>query len=552
MKQHIMKQRIARNTFTVFSANILQAALGFSVAAFIAAVFGSAGEVDAFFIAAPLPILIGQFTLSVSLVGIMPHYQRLCERQGRDKALQEIAPLFWTWSLIALFIGALGFFATEPIARALAPGFEGERLTLLVKYLRWAMLATPFISAAGFLQALENADGHFFRPAFARPLITTFAFGALVTMFSDAGLEPFFVGLFVGALLTCLWQFLEVRSFGSLPLTIRGVSNTWRTVRSAALSMAFARGMGQGSELALQIIASLAAAGVVATYGFSFKIAAIPLMLSVSMALALFPAQSAAYAKDDPAESMRILWRGVNALTILGAFFGGFFYVWAEPLVILLYERGDFNPALTTEVAQTIRIFSLGLIVISANNAIANGFWAAQRMKERIIIEAIAIGILLLVAALTIQSLGPVGLAVAFVAQYIFLFFVGLWLLERNRDASRSHTDGYLLRLATFARVVVITGICVTLAAIFLPDSEIFRDFGYPARIGLIGLGGIGFSVVYFLGLYAFKVEEVRSLFQRFLSVLFHENRRLDAPDLRVETTQTSSKLESRQPAGKE
>ncbi len=547
-----MKQRIARNTFTVFSANILQAALGFSVSAFIAATFGSAGEVDAFFIAAPLPILIGQFTLSVSLVGVMPHYQRLCELQGRDKALREIAPLFWTWSLIALFIGALGFFATEPIAQALAPGFDAERLTLLVKYLRWAMLATPFISAAGFLQALENADGHFFRPAFARPLITAFALGSLVTLFSDSGLEPFFIGLFAGALLTSIWQFIEVRSFGAFPFSTRGVSKVWQSVRSAALSMAFARGMGQSAELALQVIASLAAAGVVATYGFSFKIAAIPLMLSVSMALALFPAQSAAYAKDDPAESMRILWRGVNALTILGAFFGGFFFIWAEPLVILLYERGDFNPALTIEVARTIRIFSLGLIVISANNAIANGFWAAKRMKERIVLEAIAIGILLLVAALTIKDFGPAGLAGAYVAEFTFLFFVGLWRLEKTEGAAGKHIKAYLSRLSTFARVVVISGICVTAGVILLPDNELFRNLSYPERIGLIGVGGVGFSIVYFGGLFALRIEEIQSLLQKVLGFIANRRASTNAPEMQPTPTDKPTSLEEPQTIGKE
>ncbi len=543
-----MRHRIARNTFTVFSANIIQAALGFSVSAFVAATYGSSGEVDAFFIAAPLPILLGQFTLSISLVAITPHYQRLSESHGRTSALRKIAPLFWSWSLLVLTLTTIGYFAIEPLAIALAPGFDSQRLTLLVTYLRWAVLAAPFISLAGFLQALENADGHFFRPAFARPLITAIAFGAVVTAVADQGLEPFFIGLFVGAALTSLWQFLEVRSFGSddsassFPLTLRGAKQVWTSIRSTALSMALARGMGQGAELGLQIIATLATAGVVAVYGFSFKIAAIPLMLSISLALALFPAQSAAYAKNNPAESLRILWRGVNALAILGAFFGGFFFVWAEPLVILLYERGDFNPALTANVAQTIRIFSLGLMVIAANNAIANGFWAAKRMKERIILESFANAILLILAGLFIKSHGPIALAGSYVTCYTFLFFVGLWMLEKNESPSKSRMWAYLTRLATFGRVAAVTGICILLGSTLSPSNQFFRELSHIAQIGVLGIGGLGFALVFFAGLYALKVDEAYYLLEKLTLRLSRKPRALDGQSDNVDASTTKER----------
>ena len=547
-----MKHRITRNTLTVFSANILQAALGFSVSAFVAAVFGNAAEVDAFFIAAPIPILIGQFTLSISLVALTPYYQRLCETDGHERALMTIAPLFWTWCAIVVVIGAVGFFLTKPLAQTLAPGFKSERLALLVTYLRWSFLATPFISVSGLMQALENADGHFFRPAFVRPLITAMSLGAVITFFTNNGLEPFFVGMFSGAVLGAIWQFLEVRSFGPFPVSLRGVGQIWRAVRGPALSMALARSIGQGAELGLQMIASLAAVGVVAIYGFSFKIAAIPLMLSISLALALFPAQSAALARNNVAESLRILWRGVNALTILGAFFGAFFFVWAEPLVILLYERGDFNPTLTAQAAQTIRVFSLGLMVIAANNAIANGFWAARRMKERITLEAVSIVILLSVAALTITKLGATGLAVAYVADYTFLFFVGLWLLEKDEAPAGSRLSAYFKRLATFAKVSIVTILSIGLGALLAPSGQFFRGLDMTARFGLLAAEALGFTIFFFTGLYLAKVSEARDLIHKVVSRFA----RASNPSVAITATTKSTKAKSakldNQPAGVE
>lgn len=503
-----MKHQITHNTFIVFSANIFSMLFGYGASALVAAQYGSAPEVDAFFIALPLPMIIGYFILSVALVALVPHYQRLSSELGLHQAQRKIAPLFWASALLTLMISVLLFFTGESVATALAPGFDTQRHQLLAGYLQIMSLAMPFLALSAFLQAIENANNRFLRAAFARPLASGMALGVLTLFLMEASLTYYFWGLAAGAACAFFWQLKEAYRFGYMPVSLVGLPEIWRAVRGSAGWIALARAMAHASGIVLQMIASLAVAGTVAVYGFGFKIAAIPLLLSVSLAMVLFPAQTLANAERNQRQAANILWRGVNSLFILGALFGSFFFLWADQLVILFYERGDFDPALTESVASVIRIFSLGFVAVAANNTIGNAFWAAGRLKERIALEVVGLGILLIGALALIESHGPVGLALAYIAMFTFLFVIGLWRLNPE-------TGELARRLPTLLKISL-TAVALALAAspATLSPAD-FRELDLFYRLGVIGGSFVGFTVAFLLALWVMRVSEVREAIAR-------------------------------------
>lgn len=512
MKDKAKSTSIAQATAIVFSANLAQMAFGFAVSAIVAAVFGSAAQVDAFFIALPVPLMVGQFTLSLALLALIPHYQRVRSEFSPEEAQRQLAPLFWGAMLISLGLaGAMFFFANE-IALILAPGFDQQRLSILATYLRFAILVVPFVVGTNFLQAIENANQLFVRPAFSRPLMGALALGAILIFLNRGDLASYFWGLAIGSALGFFWQLSEVRRLGSFPFGLRGIVSVWRVVRSAVGWMALARGLGQSSEVALQMIASMGIVGTVATYAFGFKIAAIPMMLSVSLAVALFPRQSQASADNDSAKAERVLEKGVGALGLMGALFGSFFFLWADQLVVLLYERGDFTVELTEQVGLTIRIFSLSLIAVAANNAVGNAFWAAGRLKERIVLEAIAITILLVAALTLISDYGPAALALAYGLQFAFLTFAGLWRLSATGGMSRI--------FVTLGKVTLAGVVTAALLWPLVPEVESFRQYNILWRLLALALGGLGSSLLFFSLVYVLRVAEAREALARFLCLL--------------------------------
>ncbi|MFQ5607160.1 MAG: murein biosynthesis integral membrane protein MurJ [Candidatus Zixiibacteriota bacterium] len=502
------RPRIAGNTLIVFGANVFSMLFGYGASALVASEYGSGPEVDAFFIALPLPMISGYFILSIALVALVPHYQRIREEHGLREAQKEISPLFWAAGVVSLMAACILFFAADSVAVAIAPGFDDGRSQLLAGYLRLTSLALPFLALSAFLQALENANNLFLRAAFARPLASGMALGALALFLAKGGLHHYFWGLALGAALAFVWQLGEAHSLGRLPISLRGLARVWRAVRDSVGWVALARALGHIAEISLQMIASLALAGVVAVYGFGFKIAAIPLLLAISLSMVLFPAQTLASAKRNRKDVNDLLWKGVNSLAILGALFGSFFYVWADQLVILLYERGDFDPSLTTSVSGVIEVFSLGLVAVAANNTIANAFWAEGRLKERITLEVVAISLLLIGALALIHNYGAQGLAIAYVAQYGFLFVIGLWRLA----PSPSELARRLIPLLKIGLVAL----CLAGAAHYLtPGPAEFRALGAPLRLALVAFAGLGYAVAFFLFTLLARVSEARQILAR-------------------------------------
>ncbi|MCH7879420.1 MAG: hypothetical protein IH914_08930, partial [candidate division Zixibacteria bacterium] len=184
------------------------------------------------------------------------------------------------------------------------------------------------------------------------------------------------------------------------------------------------------------------------------------------------------------------------------------FFVWADQLVILFYERGDFDPALTESVASVIRVFSLGLVAVAANNTIGNAFWAAGRLKERIALEAVGLFLLLGGALLLIDSQGPVGLALAYVAMYAFLFLIGLWRLAPS-------TNELARRLPTLLKISL-AAVALALAAgpgTILPAE--FRELNLILKLAVAAGSFAGFAVVFFLSLWVLRVPEARETIAR-------------------------------------
>ncbi|MCH9030849.1 MAG: polysaccharide biosynthesis C-terminal domain-containing protein [candidate division Zixibacteria bacterium] len=507
-------QTVARNTILVFVANIISMGLGFMVSVLVAAHFSSGYELDAFFIALPIPIIIGYFVLAVSLVGVVPFYQRIQKDSDTSAANRAVAPLFWCVALISGVIAVSIWIYSSSFAYALAPGFNSDRLESLSLFLRWSSLSIPFIASISFLQSIQNANHLFLRAAFSRPLMGAFALGALTLVISNNNLVAYFQGLALGSALALAWQLVEVRAMGVFPFSFTGLGDSWKSIRKSVGGMATARGMGHSSEILLQVIASLGIAGTVAIYAFAFRLASIPLMLAVSLSLVLFPLQAQAGVARDKIRLAEIMWKGVRALSLLGALFGIIFYVWADQLVIFLYEHGDFSPEMSASVSDTLKIFAPGLLFVAANNAIGNTFWVIGKIKERVFLEFVSIVLLLVSAWMLAADFGARGIALAYLAHFVFLFFAGLWRLKKDGLSPMRE----LLSIGKLAAVAVFLALA---AQYFTPGLGEFREMTRFLQLAVIAGGALGILVLFVLGLLVIRDRALSEIVSQARKVLF-------------------------------
>ncbi len=518
LNPRLMKStNLTRQTVVVLLGNVVAMILGFGISAYVAAEYGDSRELDVFFVILPIPLLAGQLIVSVALLVITPYYQRISHTESVIAAQRAVAPLFWMVTIICLTIAIIVFCAAGPMSRLLAPGISGDSRFLAIKLLRLASLSLPFVMASGFLQSIANANHRFLRAAWGRPVANACALALLVILFRRVGLAGYFWGLALGSSCTCMWQLREVFQIGGFNPTLSGLSSAWRAVRASVVWIVIARGLAQLSEVSVMAIASFTV-GAIATYSLGYRIAGAPVVLAASVALTLFPHQSSAHAIEDEKRSAYLLWRGVDYLTLIGAASGMLFYAFAGRIVVALYERGDFTGAQTEIVSATIRMLAIGLPFICANNAFANVFWASGRLKTRVTLQLISIVLLIAIAFVFTPIWGGPGLALAYGAQFIFLFAIGVYYYIRGwRDLFE--------RLRTPMTILISAAALGVLAEMLVTGLTLLRAQPQGIRMIHVAAESVTLLLTYVFFLWILRVPLVRDEIARARLWLTHRFR---------------------------
>jgi putative peptidoglycan lipid II flippase len=102
-------------------------------------------------------------------------------------------------------------------------------------------------------------------------------------------------------------------------------------------------------------------------------------MFSVAVATVLFPLLARLASRDDMAAFRATVASGMRQIAFLLVPAGAVSAVLAEPIVRIVYQRGDFTPAQTPVVAACLAAFSLGLVFNGFMLMLNRAFFSLQQ-----------------------------------------------------------------------------------------------------------------------------------------------------------------------------
>ena len=157
----------------------------------IARQFGLSSDLDVFNVANNIPDLLYALISGGALaVAIIPVMTEVMNKQNRDAAWRVFSQIANIAFLTTLALSLLVVIFAWPMVQhplGIAPGFDLEQQTLVVRLMRLNLVGTIIFSMAGLLIAGLQANQHFLLPAIG-PILYNFGqiFGALV-LSPDAG-----------------------------------------------------------------------------------------------------------------------------------------------------------------------------------------------------------------------------------------------------------------------------------------------------------------------------------------------------------------------------
>ncbi len=408
---------IARNTAIVALAFIASRILGFLREILIANQFGTGGEASAYAAAFRVPDLLFLVVMSAGFgSAFIPVFGGFLARND-DRGAWNLANAVLTWAVgLTVVAGVLIFVLADPIIRYLiAPNLADEYIQLSANLMRILVISPLLLGLGIAAKGILEAQDQFLMPALAPLIYNLGIIVGIVVLAPTAGIEGVATGVIIGAAGHALIQLPAVLRSGlrfqvSLSRSVDGLSEVARLLVPRVVGqVAFA-----ANFIVITNFASSLGEGGPASINYAWQLLMLPHgILALSISTVIFPAMARQWERADVAGLNRTLSEAIRPLIFLSIPITIALFLFREPIVAALLQRGDFNRASTVAVAAPLAALAAALIAYGLVEVLTRAFYAMKDARTPVIAGLIIIVINIAVAALTIDPYDGLALGLA-------------------------------------------------------------------------------------------------------------------------------------------
>lgn len=376
--------------------------------------YGTSNISDAYLIASSVPALLFYFVGNSLSTAYIPMYNKVKKEKGITAAnryssnLTNIAFLLCTVIILTLLI-----FPSQ-IVSLFAAGFDNETAILASSFIRTSALSLYLMVlvniGGGFLQINDN----FLVPA-AISLPRNLAIIIAIVLSSTFGVGIMGWGILAAYLFEVLFilPFLKRSGYKYKPIIDYKDPNIKETLYIVA-PVIIGVSINKINNIINQSIASTISEGAISALNYASVINNAVQEILVTGVITILFADSAAHVVNNEIEKLKIkLSQTLDAIIafLIPAAVG--IIILARPIVTVFFSRGDFDETSVAMTASALKMFSVGLMFISARDALIKIFYAFKDTRTTTITAAIAICLNIILNLILAKKFGIMGLAAA-------------------------------------------------------------------------------------------------------------------------------------------
>ncbi len=412
------RDRAIKAAGVVGGSTLLSRILGFVRDAVIAWYFGAGFSTDSFIAAFRIPNLLRRLFAEGSLSSVfIPVFAEYIVNKDQDEAFRLARSAFRLLSILLLIVTLAGIFGSPWIVTLIAPGFSAEKAALTIHLTR---LMFPYLLCIGLMalcMGILNVLGHFAAPALA-PVVLNLAIIGSVLFISPGLQQPIFsaaLGVLIGGVLQLGLQ---------VPALIRKKIRLWKKaelmhaglkkIGLSTLPIILGGAVYQINILVGTLLGSLLSEGSVSYLYFADRLVQFPLgIFAIAASTAILPSLSRQAASRDFGQLKTTFAHALKLVFFVSLPATVGLIVLREPIVALLFQRGEFDIAATRLTSSAVLYYASGLWAFSAAKIVTATFFALQDTRTPVLVALISIAANCALGLALMRPLAHSGLALA-------------------------------------------------------------------------------------------------------------------------------------------
>lgn len=425
-----MSKKLIKSGLIVSFMTLISRVLGLVRDVVIANVMGAGAAADVFFFANKIPNflrrLFAEGAFAQAFVPVLSEYKTEDEKNNSDDTRKLIAQVSGTLGVIVTIVTAFGMIASPLFVILFGFGWfvewfndgpAAEKFELASSLLKITFPYLWFVSLTALSGAILNTLGRFAVAAFT-PVLLNVCIIACAIFLSSSFENPAYAlawGVFLGGLTQFLFQ---------IPFLIRAgvmVKPVWAwsapgvvKIRKLIIPALFGVSVTQINLLLDTLIASFLVTGSISWLYYADRLLEFPLgLFGIGIATVILPSLSGLHAKKNHDEFSNTLEWAIKVICLFGFPALAGLVILAEPIIMILFMRGEFSQTEVMQVSYALYAYMSGLVSFMMIKVLAPGYYARQDTKTPVKIAIKAMIANMAFNLMLAPFFGYIGLAIA-------------------------------------------------------------------------------------------------------------------------------------------
>ncbi|WP_255452243.1 Lipid II flippase MurJ/MviN (peptidoglycan biosynthesis) [Sporosarcina sp. ANT_H38] len=330
-----------------------------------------------------------------------------------DKAL-FVRKSFTTVLVAAVGITAVLMIFTDPLLNLFFKNMTAEEFAMTRTLYLWMMPSSIILVLSTWMSGVLNVNGKFNLSSLAVLLYNASFVGIAVVLTSYFGPESYGIGALVGALLMGVFLYVGLRKSKLYSLKPSfAMSVDTKRLWVIALPILFGGASLQFYFVIHRIVADGFGEGTISAVNYASKLTGFPqAIMMTAVTTVIYPLLSKKQGEGDM-ETIRALYKkGMLYLVALLLPATVISYIFAEPLVRLVFGHGASTESSILLIVPIFRVFTLSMFFLAANTYITRFYYAKANSIVPVIFSLISVfGINIAVIYMMIDSHGASAIA---------------------------------------------------------------------------------------------------------------------------------------------